>query len=129
MSLNVIQVISLLFVLLGLFKLFMVFVNRRMWYEKVAKPVYTNTTTSALIFVVLALVMFYYLIQYFNLTEIFAVMAFTSVLFAIGFLVHGKHVVNLIEKTLNKKFTFWNVFYALVFLVLLVLALYEILFL
>ncbi|MEK6932679.1 MAG: hypothetical protein AABW56_02690 [Nanoarchaeota archaeon] len=128
MSLNAIEVIALIFVLVGLCKIFFLLVNKRRWYEKVAKPIYTNTTTSTLIFIVLALVMFYYLIQYFNLTEIFAIMAFTSVLMAIGFLIYGKHIVELIEKVLNKKFTFWRVFYAIIFLVLLVLALYEILF-
>lgn len=127
MALTAIETIALIFALFALIKLIVVVINKKIWYNKVAKPIYSNPRTTAIIFVILAVVIFYYLLQVFSIVQIFAVLAFASILIGLGFLSFSKDLMPLVTKAYNRKFTGWEILYTIIWLILLLWALYEIL--
>ena len=124
---NALQIIALLFILLSIVKILVVLMNKKSWYENVARPIYYNRQLSTFIFLVLAVVIFYYLIQELSFAQIFSVIAFTSLLLGLGFLQYSEEITGLMQKMYNKKYNSWQIFYILLWVLLIVVALYEIL--
>ncbi len=124
---NAIQDIALIFILLSIVKLFVVLTNKKAWYENVARPIFYNKPLSTFVFFVLAVIVFYYLIQELSFAQIFAVIAFTALLVGLGFLQYSEHVTGLMQKMYSKRYNSWQIFYILIWVVLIIAALYEIL--
>ena len=120
-----IEIIALIFTLLIILKIIFIITNKQTWYKNVAKPIYDNTKTSGIIFTISAIIIFYFLIQELTITQIFAALAFSSLLIALGFLQH-KDMTSLIQKAYKQKFNIWTWFYIIIFLLLIFLVLYEI---
>ena len=74
-----------------------------------------------------AILVFSYLIQYLSFTEIFAVMAFTFLVIGLGFLQYSEDMAGIMQKIYSKKYNSWQTFYIIIWVVLIILALYEIL--
>ena|SRR3989344_967481 len=126
MALMPIEIIAFIFIVIALLKIVVVIFNKKIWYNNVAKPVYDNPDISTFVFIVLALVMFYYILKDLMLKEVIAVIALTSILMALGFLQYQKELMPLINKIYNKNLTTWQWIYIVFWVLLLVLALYEI---
>ena len=126
MDYTAVEWIALVFVVLGLIKLITMAVNKKAWLNHVSKRVYGGGGVSGFIFVVLAIVVFYFLIQEMSVVSIFAVMAFTSLIFAVAFMSFSKELEHLIKVVANKKFDGWMWLYVIIWLILSGWVLYEI---
>jgi len=126
MALTAIQTIAFIFILFGLIKILVVIFNKKAWYNNVVKPIYSSQGISTFVFIVLALILFYYILKEFSLTQVFAVMALISVLLVLGFLQHSKELIPVFAKLYNKKITSWRWVYIIFWVILMVLALFEI---
>ena len=126
MAFTAIEWIALILSVLGLLKLVFVIFNKTAWYNGVTKKVYGNRAVSAIVFVLLALVIFYYLIQEMNIVQIMAVVAFSSLLTGLGFLYFSKELLSVLDKAINKKFGFGMWIYILIWIILFVWTLWSI---
>ena len=118
--------IALFFVLVVLVKLLVVSYNKRIWIEKITKPIYNNQKITGVIITGLALLILKYLLEELSLVQIFAVVFFSSLLIVLGFLPYSKELMNLIEKVEKREFTKWQIFYLLVWLFFALWVFYEI---
>ncbi|MEK6841129.1 MAG: hypothetical protein AABX45_00870 [Nanoarchaeota archaeon] len=126
MALTAIQTIAFIFILFGLIKILVVIFNKKIWYNNIVKPIYSSQGISTFVFIVLALILLYYILKGFSLTQVFAVIALTSVLIVLGFLQHSKELIPVFAKLYNKKITSWRWVYIIFWVILMVLALFEI---
>lgn len=126
MVFTALEIISLIFVILGLIKLLFVVINKKIWLNNIVKPFYKNSGISSLILAILAIIIFYFLIQELNIVQIFAVIAFSSLLIALGFLRFSKDMSKIIEKAYNKRLDLGSLLYIALWLALLLWALYSI---
>src|SRR3989338_5509144 len=104
MALTPIEVIATIFALFALLKLIVVVINKNSWHKNVANPIFKNSSISIIIFVILGIIVFYYLLQELSVIQIFAVVAFTSLLIGIGFLQHAKELIPVLKNAYSKKF-------------------------
>ena len=126
MPLSALETIATIFIVIALIKIIVITFNKKVWYNGVAKPIYKNSQVSTLVFVALALIMFYYVLKELTLIQLIAVMALTSSLMALGFLQYSGDITQFLSKTYNKKIGSWQWFYIIFWVILLVLTLYEI---
>ena len=122
-----IEIIAAIFAIVGLIKIIVILINKKNWLP-VTKAVYGNSGTSSIIFFILAIIVFYYLIQAFTIVEIVAVVAFISLIMGLAFLQTSKDVLSMANKALNKKFTGWMWIIIIIWLILLVWTLYTLFF-
>lgn len=121
-----IEIIAGIFALAGLIKIVTILINKNWWFRNVSERVYGNQRLTGFVFFVLAVVVFYFLIQELNLVQILAAVAFGSLLTALAFLSFSKELLDLGKKIISKKFNIWMKFYILIWIVLLAWVLYEI---
>ena len=126
MALTPLEIIALIFAVFALIKLVVVSVKKELWYRNVAKPIYTSKKVSAVVFSVLAIIIFYYLLQELSIAQIFATIAFSSLLIGLAFLSFADELTKLLDKAYRKKIRGWQTVYLLVWVVLLLWVLYEI---
>ena len=110
MVLTPIEMIAGLFVIISLIKIIVVIVNKDFCYEKIAKPIYSHKI-SMFIFVMLAIIIFFYLIKELSIVQIFAVVAFSSLAFGIGFMMYYKEFMPFIQKAYSKRLSFLQLVY------------------
>lgn len=127
MALTSIELIALVFSIFGLIKLIAIIINKEIWYQGVAKPVYNNNNISTVILTIIGVVVFYFIIQEFTITQVLAIMAFSSLLIGIGFLQYSKEVISLINNIYRKKMSLMLKIYTLIWLIIILWGLYEIL--
>ena len=101
-----------------------ILINKNKWFP-VVNVVYGNKISS-IILLILAAVVFYYLIQSLSIVEIIAVMAFTSLFIGAALASFGDEFLPLVKKIYKKKFPLWIWAYGLVWLALSLWALVEI---
>ncbi|MEK6937315.1 MAG: hypothetical protein AABW58_04560 [Nanoarchaeota archaeon] len=124
------EIISFLFALLILVKLVFVIFSKQTWYRNVAMPIYKNPKVSSLVILIIALIIFYYLIQSITLIELFAAMAFTNMITALSFMFYTKEFSELVKKVYSKnfKFTIFGILYLLFWILLSLKVIYKVLF-
>ena len=126
MALTPIEVIAGLLVVISFIKIFVVIIRRSFWYEKVVEPVYAHNRITSIVFVILAVIVFSYLIKELTIVQIFAVMAFVFLLSGLGFLMYSKELIPFIEKIYSKRLGFFEVVYIIAWFLLLIWAFKEI---
>ncbi|HLC31444.1 MAG TPA: hypothetical protein VJK51_02155 [Candidatus Nanoarchaeia archaeon] len=117
--------IALVVVVLSLIKIFVLLVNKGIWYRNVTKKVYGSNGVARLVFGVLALWLFYVLMQSLSIVEVFAVMAFASCMIAYAFSHYSKELLVFVESIVKKKWSVSMIVYILVWLGLCVWVLVE----
>lgn len=127
MTFTPIEIIALAFVILSLVKIFVILVNKTIWYKDVALPIYEHHKTSSVIFGLLALIIFFYIIQELTIIQIFAVMGLFSMLIALGYMQYYKEFQSLMKQIYSQRVTPFLIVYTILWLGLLFWALYEIL--
>jgi hypothetical protein len=120
-----IQWIAFLFVIIGLIKIIFILANKKKWLDFVS-PLYKNPKATSWIMIILAAVVFYYLLQTLSIVQIMAVMAFSSLLFGFASMIYGKELMTLARKIYNKKFTGGMVLYIILWIILSLWTLYAI---
>jgi hypothetical protein len=116
-----------IFAIIGLVKLIAILVNRQKWFN-FARKVYSKPTITGVIALVLAAVVFWFLMQQMTIVEIMAVATFVALLTVFGFMTYSEEALALGEKFMEKKFSGGLWLYILIWAVLLLWALWEIFF-
>ena len=125
MTYNAVEIAALALIVFSLIKLIIVTFNARTWMN-VVKFLYSNATITFIVELILAAVLFYYLIQQFTVVQIMAVIALGALLTGMTFAVYGREIISLASKLLNTK-SLWKRAWLpiLIWLILIVWALME----
>lgn len=128
MAFTSIEIIALVLLIFAVIKMVILLINPKSWMN-FAKGLWKNKIGFKLVALVLAVVVFYYLIQVFTIVQIFAVTAFVSLLLAIGLADPIKRIIPVYEKQI-KDGTLWkdNWLYTLIWLALMVWVVIELFF-
>lgn len=123
-----IETIAWIFVIIGLVKIVVFAINPKSWMN-FAKGVW-KTPGLGIIYLVLAIVVFYYLIDSgLNIIQILAVTAFVGLLMGTQFARYSKETMALAQKLVKNKKDFWtkNWLYILIWVILLIMGLMALL--
>ena len=128
MVFNSIDIIALILLILVFIKVIFILIRPKGWI-KFSKRLFENKYVFQIVALVLAAVVLYYLLQVLTIVQIFAVIAFETLLFAIGLSGLVKKIIPVYEEQIKKK-TFFksNWLYFLLWLVLLVWVFIELFF-
>jgi len=118
LGLTPVEFIAALLAFVTLIKLVVITVNKKAWYNKVAAPIYGNAKSSSKVFLVLAAIIFYYLIQELSIVQIYASLAFTSMIMGAGLMMYSKDVLQMAKKALSRKFDGMTWLYIIIFAIL-----------
>jgi len=121
-----IEWIAFILAVVTIVKIVTLVINKKIWMNKVTVPIYTNSNVSRPVFLLLAAIVFYYLIQVFSIVQIFAVMCFTALIMGSTFMFYGKELMPVFKKIIDKKFSAWIWIYCLAWVVLAIWVLFEI---
>lgn len=102
MAFNAIEIAALVLVIIGLIKLLVLSFNANTWL-KVVKAVYGNPVVTFVVELVLAVVLFYYLLQQFTIVQIMSVIALGALLTGMTFAAYGKETIDWASKILRTK--------------------------
>ena len=122
MAFTPVEIIALLFIILGLVKFVVNVFSRKTWYAKVVKPLYARKMSSVIL-VILAFTVLYYLLQELTIVQIVASMAFTCLVIVLAFSFYWKELQPAVEKMYKKSWSFGLMLYASVWLALMCWAL------
>jgi len=125
MPLTALEWIVTLFAVLGIIKFTVILVNRKKWWP-VTRSVYGNPQVFSWVFLILAAVVFYFVIQELGIVEVLAVAAFFALFMAFAFTTYSKEVLELAQKIMKKGFSWGQWLFILIWAVLLLWGLYEI---
>lgn len=97
-----IEILALILIVISSIKIITISINPTAWLNKIVKNVYVGKRTT-IIFLILALIVLYFLLQELTIVQILAVMLFTAFIFAIGFSIHSKELIKLADQIYRKK--------------------------
>ena len=100
MALGAVGIAAFALVILGLVKFLILAFNAKTWM-KVVKFLYGNYVVLFIVELVLAVVLFYYLLQQFTIVQIMAVLALGALLTGMTFAVYAKETISWAEKILR----------------------------
>ena len=121
-----IEVMALIFVLLGIVKLVVVFASPRSWL-KVVKLVYKIPWLTASVALVLTFTTLGYLLRELTIVQVFAVLLFTCFLMMLGWAPFSKEMIELKERLATRTALKRAWLAIIVWVILLIWALYAIL--
>jgi len=102
MALDVLGWFVLVFVILGLIKFLFLLFNAKAWM-KFALNLYKNTVLLIVIELILALILFYYLLQSFTIVQIMAGVLLGALLTGMTFAAYGKETIVFAKKIMVGK--------------------------
>mgnify|MGYP001615176406 CR=1 FL=1 len=120
-----VEIIASILVAVMIVKLGVVLTNKKSWLGLMQK-INKNSKLLSIIYLILAAIVFYYLIQELTILQIFAAIAFTTLLLGFGFLQYPEEFMQFVKKMYKKKITFGKIVHLIVWIILLILALREI---
>jgi hypothetical protein len=126
MTFTALEWIVLIFAVIGLVKLGVIIVNKKYWMPVIES--FYGKKGYDLLFLVLALVIFYFLIQELTIVQILAAVIFATMLIAVSFMQYSDQLLGIAKKMLKKKFSGMMWIYIIIWVVLLIWAVKEILF-
>jgi len=127
MAYTAIEVIALILITVTLIKLITISINKKSWMA-VSEKVFNKPLITSLISLLLAFIVFYYLVQELTLAQIMATTAFITLLMVFGMMSYSKELRPLIKKAYTKKFNGAIILYTAIWLILILWASYEIIF-
>ncbi len=127
MVFTAIELIALIAAILTLIKIGVVALNKKIWFNKVTKKVYGSKNSACIFFIILAVVIFIFLLQSLTLVEIFACMTLSFVLLALGFIQFNKDTIKFGERIMKKKFPVSAIIYIIFWVILAIAVIYQVL--
>lgn len=118
--------IVLVFALVAILKAIFVLGNRKAWM-KILDALYGSHSMVSSLFLVLAAVILYYLVQEISIVQILAAAAFTACLMALAFVQYGRETKQFAKKMIATPLKGMIWVYILIWFVLLAWAVWEIL--
>lgn len=128
MAFTAVEIIALVLLIVAAIKMLVLLINPMGWM-KFCRTLWKNKIGFQLVCLILAGVVFYYLIQVFTIVQIFAVSAFVALLLALGLADPIKSIIPIYEKQIKAK-TLWKTYwlYILIWLALMVWVFIELFF-
>ncbi len=102
MAFTPVEIIALMLIAITIIKLLVLSTNPKKWLSLV-EGLYANANTTKVIALILAAIVFYYLLQEITIVQIFATMAFIFLIMAIKFASYKNDIIALARKILNKE--------------------------
>ena len=128
MTFTPVEIIALIFAALGVIKILVILINKDTWHKHVVKPIYgSDARIISIVTLVLAAAILYYLLLEMTIIQVFAAMAFFSMLIMFSFIHYQKDLMGFINKVYNKNFGGWLWVYIVIWLVLCLWVVYLIL--
>jgi len=127
MILGALQIAVLILAILVVIKLLVLAIKPKAWLN-LAKSLYGNPLITGLVIVILAIILFYYLLMQLTIVQIMAAIALGALLTALSFTLFGKETIAWANKILKNKKILWSPgawFVWLIWLVLIGWALYA----
>ncbi|MFH1365314.1 MAG: hypothetical protein ABIH28_01905 [archaeon] len=113
-----VEIIALVLIIAGLVKMLVILLSPGKWMG-FAKKVYAKPKLMSFVFLILAAIVFYYLMQELSIVQILAASAFTALLLGIGLAPHVKILLKKYEEQIKRgKILKENWLYALAWLAL-----------
>jgi hypothetical protein len=119
-----IEWIALVLAVLVLVKIIVILVSKKSWLP-VTKKVYGSPGIWGFVFLILAAIVFWFLIQELSIVQIVAVGALISLLMGVGIMGYSKDVLPFIDKVLKKSFNGWTWLSIIIWIVLSLWVLWE----
>jgi len=128
MAFTPVEIIALVLLIAAVVKMVVLLINNKS-YGKFVEVLFKNKVVTQIIFLILAAVVFYYLIQELTIIQIFAVAAFVACLIALGLKEVYKPIISMYKKHI-KNGTLWKSYwlYTLIWLALMVWVFLELFF-
>lgn len=101
MAFNAVEIIALVVSILIIVKLLVISFSPKSWYN-LAKSLYKSSIVLFVVELILAGVVFYYLLQSFTIVEIMAVITLGALLTGMSFALYAKEFMGLAGKMLGK---------------------------
>ncbi len=101
MAFNSVEIIALILAIVIIIKLLIVLFSPRSWFN-FSKGLYKSPAVLFVVELILAVIVFYFLLQSFTIVEIMAVVAFGTLLTGMGFALYAKEIMGLASKMLGK---------------------------
>lgn len=101
MAFNAVEIIALVVSILIIVKLLVISFSPKSWYN-LAKGLYKSSIVLFVVELILAGVVFYYLLQSFTIVEIMAVITLGALLTGMSFALYAKEFMGLVGKMLGK---------------------------
>ncbi len=125
LSLTSIEWIATILIIVGLIKVLVILIDKKIWLNNVVKPIYSHKITT-IIFAALAGICLFYLLQELSIVQILASVAFSALLIGSVFAAYGKDLIKFASEMFRRKFSFWIWIYTIVWLALMGWAAYVI---
>lgn len=113
------ETIALTFIVIVLIKLIIILIDKNSWLKFTSK-IYSKPIPTTIILAAIGILVLYYLVQELSIVHILATFAFTSIIFALGFLQYPKEMHKLSSKMLKKKFSPGIIVYILIWIALII---------
>ena len=105
MAFTALEIIALLFVILGFVKLAVILIKKEIWFKDVVKPIYSHPKVTVPVFAVLDAIILYFLLQEMSIVWVFAALAFSAFFIGVGFAAASNDLIPTIRKIYRHKFT------------------------
>lgn len=119
-----IEWIVTIFAVLVLIKLVVIMINKKSWWN-LTKGVYGNPGITGVVFLVLAAVVLWFLLQELSIVQIIAAGVFMVLLMGFAFMGYSKELMSLAKNIYAKKFSGRMWLYIIIWVVLLIWVLWE----
>ncbi len=101
MAFNAVEIIALVVSILIIIKLLVISFSPKSWYG-LAKSLYKSSIVLFVVELILAVIVFYFLLQSFTIVEIMAVITLGALLTGMSFALYAKETLALASKMLGK---------------------------
>ena len=115
MTLAALEVAVLILILASFIKILYLIFNKKAWWGFVDK-FYRKSVLSTIILLVLAAVVFGYLLLEITIVQVMAALALASLIFAIAFLQYPKEMGEFAQKVYRKRFSVVQVIFVIVWI-------------
>ena len=99
---SAIEIIAIIFALFILLKISIVLINPHGWF-KVSDSIFRNTILVTIVYLIIAVIVGYYIFHSFSITQVAAVMLFSSILIGLGLLPFSETLLTIRDEMRGSK--------------------------
>jgi hypothetical protein len=103
MAYTPVELIALILIIISAIKLVVIFVSPKSWNNNVVKKLWGKSNLMGIISLILAAVVFYYLLQELTIVQILATTMFVALLMAFGIAPYKAEIIKLADKMMKDK--------------------------
>jgi len=115
MNLTALEVIALILILVSFVKILYLIFNKKAWWNFVG-GFYRQSVLMTIIILILAAIVFGYLLTEITIVQLMAALALASLIFTMAFLQYPKEMGEFAQKVYKKKFSVVQIIYVIVWI-------------